>query len=197
MEYNEARLFRFPLASKTTMAKALWSETGKTDRVKVATLFLVGKVKDAKKKMLSVMNSLGLAGLNRIILDNSGAALCCVLKVVADRHNHPVMIHCSHGKDRTGLVITLVLAAIGVPADKIMLDYTLSAKHGQSEAGRERMRQINPDLDIEHFTSAPPEVVTKTLEYIETKWGSVPKYLDSIGFTQPWQDALKNALTAD
>jgi protein tyrosine/serine phosphatase len=37
-----------------------------------------------------------------------------------------VLVHCQVGKDRTGLVTALVLAAVGVPASEIAADYDLS-----------------------------------------------------------------------
>jgi hypothetical protein len=194
LQFNKPRLFRLPLAPKSTMAKALWAETPKADRFKLVSLFLTGQVREGKRKMLGVMNTLGLSGLNQIILSRSGNQLCRALKIIADRRNHPVMIHCSHGKDRTGLLVSLVLACVGTAHEAIRDDYCQSAKHGQSEAGKQRMKQINPDLDIEHFTSAPPEVVDKTFAFIKKKWGTLENYLDSIGFTAEWRRAMKSAL---
>jgi protein tyrosine/serine phosphatase len=33
------------------------------------------------------------------------------------------LVHCAHGKDRTGVVVMLALAACGVSADAIVDDY--------------------------------------------------------------------------
>jgi protein-tyrosine phosphatase len=38
-------------------------------------------------------------------------------------------VHCSAGKDRTGIVVALVLAALGVPDEVIAADYALSARY--------------------------------------------------------------------
>ena len=37
-----------------------------------------------------------------------------------------LLIHCTAGKDRTGVGATLILSALGVPADAIMADYMIS-----------------------------------------------------------------------
>lgn len=58
------------------------------------------------------MDSEGLAGLNRILLSRNGAKVCKVLKCIARAENHPIYIHCSHGKDRTGLMVGLVLRVL-------------------------------------------------------------------------------------
>jgi hypothetical protein len=48
--------------------------------------------------------------------------------VAAIAHAAPggVLVHCQVGKDRTGLVVALVLAAIGVSAEDVAADYDLS-----------------------------------------------------------------------
>jgi hypothetical protein len=41
--------------------------------------------------------------------------------------NHPLIFHCSVGKDRTGVLAAMLLAAAGVIDEDIVHDYTLSA----------------------------------------------------------------------
>lgn len=52
--------------------------------------------------------------------------------------NHPIVIHCSHGKDRTGLSAAIIQAAVGVAREEIILDYSLSDEYGSSAEGRRR-----------------------------------------------------------
>ena len=49
------------------------------------------------------------------------------LELIADRNNHPLVFHCSVGKDRTGVLAAMLLAAAGVMDEDIIHDYTLSA----------------------------------------------------------------------
>src|SRR5260370_41936188 len=49
------------------------------------------------------------------------------LGLIGDRNNHPLVFHCSVGKDRTGVLAALLLAAAGVIDEDIVHDYTLSA----------------------------------------------------------------------
>lgn len=208
---------------------------------KVVGSFLRGKKRDAKKRMLAVMNELGLLGLNKIILENSGKQLCRILKIMADRQNHPVLVHCSHGKDRTGLVRSstgalsdpptvrdpfthnqfpdsalslsvsdppplcltlfqvalLVLMIAGATPDEIVADYVKSQASARTEAGMARMRQINPDLDIDAFTQAPPEVAHGTMLFIHEELGGLSNYLDSIGFDHSWRTRLQAAICGE
>lgn len=46
-----------------------------------------------------------------------------MLRVFAKGGSLPALVHCAHGKDRTGVVIMLLLAACGVPREAIVDDY--------------------------------------------------------------------------
>lgn len=59
------------------------------------------------------INDGGLFLLNELLLEYSGAGLARVLKLLAEPARHPVALYCTAGKDRTGLVMALALAAIG------------------------------------------------------------------------------------
>jgi protein-tyrosine phosphatase len=46
---------------------------------------------------------------------------------LADPTAFPAVIHCIHGKDRTGVTIALVLALLGAPKEAILEDFGRSA----------------------------------------------------------------------
>ena len=48
--------------------------------------------------------------------------------IIADPGNHPVVVHCTSGKDRTGVLTAVVLTLIGVPDEQIAEDYALTAR---------------------------------------------------------------------
>ena len=65
----------------------------------------------------------------------------------------PALVHCAAGKDRTGVLVALVLDAVGVTRQAVLADYALSAE--QIEAmfrrwttflGRERPDDLTPHL---------------------------------------------------
>jgi protein-tyrosine phosphatase len=49
-----------------------------------------------------------------------------VIEHLADPASLPAVFHCTAGKDRTGMVAALVLEIVGVGADAIIADYTLT-----------------------------------------------------------------------
>ena len=60
------------------------------------------------------------------ILEHTKGAIADILRVISDSENLPVLIHCAHGKDRTGLVIAVILSCLGVDDDIIAEDYAES-----------------------------------------------------------------------
>jgi protein tyrosine/serine phosphatase len=75
-------------------------------------------------------------------LKRNGAALCEILKVIACPARHPVLVHCSHGKDRTGLVCALVLSVAGASDEEILADYALSRDAGGYQLAYDEFTQV-------------------------------------------------------
>ncbi|WP_235926519.1 tyrosine-protein phosphatase [Actinokineospora pegani] len=59
-------------------------------------------------------------------LDRFLGRVARVVAAVADAPAGGVFVHCGGGRDRTGLVVLLLLAAVGVPAEVIADDYVVS-----------------------------------------------------------------------
>jgi protein-tyrosine phosphatase len=114
----------------------------------------------------------------------------------------PMMIHCTAGKDRTGVAVALLLLALGVPRDAILADYA------RSDVSGENMRIAG---SIEHgfreaFGFVPDAAVVRTLigteqafllaalDEVERGWGSVAGYLDAAGMSEARRAALRAAL---
>ena len=68
----------------------------------------------------------GLPLLNDLLLHYSKGSLLRVLELLSDKARYPIALYCTAGKDRTGLVILLVLASLGIDPQAIAEDYVLS-----------------------------------------------------------------------
>jgi len=68
-----------------------------------------------------------LADLYEEMFERSREQIGDVVSIIGDRIvSGPVLVHCAFGKDRTGIIVALVQAAIGVPAESIADDYARS-----------------------------------------------------------------------
>ena len=57
----------------------------------------------------------------------------------------PTLIHCAHGKDRTGVVCAVVLHVCGADVEAIASDYALSDEWGCSPKGQDIMLNAMPE----------------------------------------------------
>ena len=57
------------------------------------------------------------------LLDHGRAAFLTALRRLAEPDGTPSLVHCSAGKDRTGVLVALLLDAAGVERDAIVADY--------------------------------------------------------------------------
>ncbi|KAF2810219.1 tyrosine/serine phosphatase-like protein [Mytilinidion resinicola] len=174
--------------SKMLINKLTWSEFGR-----LVWLMARGYRLDAIKILSPHMRAAGLVGLAKDSLDVCTKEVYQVFAVLAESGNWPVMLHCTQGKDRTGLTVMLVLILLGVPREAIEKDYLVSEPNLLSEK-EERMKEIESIGLTEHFASCPPELVPEVLNHITEKYGSVEKYLLGVGVTTEMQETIKTML---
>jgi hypothetical protein len=104
------------------------------------------------------------------------------------------VVHCWGGRDRTGVVIALVLELLGVSDDDIAADYELT------ELGMERylrwQREHRPDKGpLEPYLASTPAAVMRTfLADLRQRHGSVRGYLLASGLSEQAVDALRARL---
>ncbi|KAL9079625.1 MAG: hypothetical protein Q9157_001510 [Trypethelium eluteriae] len=138
----------------------------------------------------NVMRERGLHGLAIDTLHASGAEFHQIFRILADETNLPVMIHCTQGKDRTGISILLVLLLLGVPLEAIEYDYLLSEPELLPER-ESKLEEIHAIGLTDDFAGCPPDFVTTVSGHITEKFGSVEQYLLSIGVTEDLQSRVK------
>ena len=56
----------------------------------------------------------------------------------------PALVHCTHGKDRTGVAVAMCLHICGASLEQIAADYSASHEWGCSVEGRAAMDKILP-----------------------------------------------------
>jgi protein-tyrosine phosphatase len=68
-----------------------------------------------------------LEDMYEVLLRHRGGALTAAVGGIADS-TEPVLVHCTAGKDRTGLVIALALLVAGWTVEEVATDYALSER---------------------------------------------------------------------
>ena len=136
---------------------------------------------------------LGLAGVYRHILDNRGAQLVEVVRLLLRPGGVPAVIGCAAGKDRTGVTIALLLATVGVPREVIAEDYALSAHLFARPVVDEHLAvdwRRDP-IDVE----SPPEYMLQALDHLDRVHGGARELLRAGGVSDAEIAALVDRLT--
>lgn len=139
-----------------------------------------------------VMAPRGLIGLGRDSLDHCMSELHDVFTLLADASNYPILINCTQGKDRTGLVVVLLLLLLEVPLDAITADYVASEKELEGEM-LERLEEIKQLGLGEEFAGCPLGFVQEICTHIE-QGGGINEYLKRIGINQETQIMISENL---
>lgn len=139
---------------------------------------------------------IGISFLFTFILEHSKSRLLLILQTITvhleQDPQRKAVVHCSQGKDRTGLVIILVQTACGVPEEQIIDDFTKS-KGIQHIAHNDKKHGFL--MNQEMLASSDPAIVTDTLKVVQEKYGSLLQYLDDIGFDSSWRERLQQTQT--
>lgn len=98
------------------------------------------------------------------------------------------VIHCVSGRDRTGVVVALLLGFLGVQDEQIIDDYAMSAPGmermlGWLEENRpEALADLIPDEATRRaFIVTPPETMELTLTGFRERYGSFEGYAHDLG----------------
>lgn len=121
------------------------------------------------------------------MVEEGGTALTTVIETLAGPSALPAVVHCSAGKDRTGVVSALVLALVGVADEDIVADYALSG--AAMDALYDSYLADYPDArsTIEQYGPAirqvSPDVMAGFLDRVRRRYGSVEGLADVLGVT--------------
>jgi len=117
----------------------------------------------------------------------------------SDSHPSGVLVHCTAGKDRTGVAVALILDAVGVDRDAVVADYAVSERNlagpwaDRMLAGIEQMgAPLTPELR-ELVTGTPPAAIERALAWLD-EHGGAAAYLRSGGLTDAELGALRTRL---
>lgn len=138
-----------------------------------------------------------LVDIYRGILDERGEQVAAVLAALAAPGALPAVVNCTAGKDRTGLVVALLLGLAGVPEETIVTDYALS---GACLAGvyldEARQRAAAQGLSYDLLVLCDPDFMRVTLAHLNQRYGGIEAYVRTAGLGGAEIDRLRRAMVA-
>ncbi|GJM42118.1 MAG: protein-tyrosine-phosphatase [Ardenticatenaceae bacterium] len=131
-----------------------------------------------------------LDGYTRVVLDSNAHHVREFFQRLADPAQLPALIHCTAGKDRTGVLIALLLLTLGVPEKTVVADYTMSnhfyAYFRQGIAAELKQALpwgANVD-DLQDLLLVKAKTLQGALTHLRQKYGSLDSYLrDAAGIS--------------
>ena len=138
-----------------------------------------------------------LVEIYRSILDDRSEQVGAALAALATPGALPAVVNCTAGKDRTGLIVALVLGLAGVPEETIVTDYALS---GTCLAGvyleEARRRAEAQGFSYDLLVLCDPGFIRTTLAHLKKRYGSIESYLRATGLGDAEIDQLRRAMVA-
>lgn len=130
-------------------------------------------------------------------LVDSAAVIASTLRDFVDEQP-PTMVNCRIGKDRTGVVIAVILGVVGVPAESIAEDYSRTAaampalleRLAQSETYRSNVSKLPAEM-----YSAERGTMLRFLSLVEEQFGGFPAWARNQGLTDSELDLIREHLT--
>lgn len=153
-------------------------------------------------KLMASPEGLTLRGLYAAMIESAGDLVVAVIEAMLAEPG-PCLVHCAVGKDRTGVVVAIMLSVAGVSRADIVADYELSGPNmaavldrvvktrpaDEQEATRSGLDQVPP-----HLFAADAGAIEAVLDAVAGHAGGVVGWLESHGLAPQAADALRNRL---
>lgn len=135
----------------------------------------------------------------KIVLQH-GDVVAAALREIADTGDDAVVVHCTAGKDRTGIVVALALLAVGVDRQTVISDYARTQENldgpwleGMLALVSSHGVEVTPELRV-IMGGSPPEALETVLNLLDTRFGGPREYLLQTGFDELELAKLRSVL---
>lgn len=120
-------------------------------------------------------------------------------------HDTPMLVHCTAGKDRTGVVVALFLDLLAVSRPVIVEDYRKSDIFGQNLRVSGHLKRdlqktfgfVPPDDMVAVLIGVQDDFLTRALDMVVTRWGGIEGYFEAAGVDAGRRAALRQLLATD
>lgn len=126
------------------------------------------------------------------VIDDAQPWIAAAMRALATAPAGGVLFHCHSGKDRTGVLASLLLALAEVEPDAIAHDYALTTENLR-DAYLAKYPNHAPEEVLEHVR-CPPAQVHNMLAHLESAYGGIEKYFLGIGVSKADIENVKGRL---
>lgn len=115
----------------------------------------------------------------------------------------PVLIHCTAGKDRTGVVLALLLKALRVPEDVVLADYqrsdvfakNLRVRGGIPEQFEQAFGFRPSEALIDAMIGVDVEFLAAAMAVVDREWGSIQGFFAAAGIDDALLARFRETMT--
>ena len=131
-------------------------------------------------------------------LEGSSAVIVAALELLAEPATTPALVHCTAGKDRTGVVVAMLLSTLGVPAEDIIGDYAATDPHMPGVVRRIRSSPLFRDNGVADLPPwvfrAQPDTMRAFLQQLDADCGGALPWLLDQGLPPATVSTLRTQL---
>lgn len=143
---------------------------------------------------------MSLSDMYRSLAEESGEQIVTAIRAILG--DPPALVHCTVGKDRTGVTVAIALAAAGVDREAIIADYARTEGLLPEWRNRDivaRLKQRHPEaVHLEELaTRSPAPVMRAFLDDLDERYGSVAGFLVAHGLGQDEVRRLREVLVEE
>ncbi len=116
-----------------------------------------------------------------------------VFRILADSESYPVVVHCTAGKDRTGVTTAFLLSVLGVKRKLIEEDFILSNRDQPRHIKFLESKGLSSG-SVHRNVGVPEDAMKVFLDGMDKEHGGVIAFLYKIGIDDEMQSAIRSAL---
>lgn len=158
-----------------------------------------------ENKLKMLMNMMSIENLYKLMVTDaySISQLKNIIHEIMSSDNHPVLFHCTAGKDRTGVVAMLLLNILDVDEETIMKNYLEINKTHKPKANLFyvliNILMWNKELakKARSYYMVHERYLQTAIEAIKETYGSMEEYItNALGVTNEMKQAFKDKVLA-
>lgn len=130
-------------------------------------------------------------------LEHSMDSIAAIVRLVTNPERGALLLHCSAGKDRTSVILAVMLSAVGVAHEEIVADYARTRDDLEALLDQLRLlpayKQRLAALPTESLT-AEPRSMEIFLDGLSSAYGGARGYLFEAGVADVLVERLRSTL---